>query len=958
MSRSSRPSSLPQSLSQPTHPKRNPMSVARPLMIALLFCLTSLAAMPMAQAQVENVIKPSGDGFTIRLPTDNAADGADGCGIESDPSVIAGGELPAMSDDPFGCQADYVTVTPVSQGLRVHFHQPLPASIPGIFDQGAPLTDLYISGAGDSDGDGYSDEMELLTYMSNPFNPKSTPRDIDGDGLLFYTEEMSAGQCTAAGGSYSFGECTVDQETDCPRHDPGKSCDPFNWNSDGASAVPGSTDTQNDKNDPFPTDSTNRDADGDGVTNASDNCPSNGNADQANMDGDSLGDVCDSDRDGDGIANGSDPCPSDATNSCPLSGPDGCLNDPSSYCFGQTPVCPSDLNFGDPIPAVLPSGPCTPDTNVEPAYIFTGKPRYCDPTDSENGILGPAFPVLDFGFGALNGLPAPVGDGSGTPAAPTDQMLACLPDPPGGVDPCMLGPQPAICGPIPGGPDPCMFGPQPVICGPVPGVDPCIAGPQPIICGPTPPTPESAADRRDPWDVDGDGTRQEPNGQADAVELRFGYADLDEGADSPFDTNEDYEESGATPVGATVVLFGPQQTGTPKPAVRIHLGDVGASTQAVEYLVVESTIAQAGLKTYLCVYGVGTEMRVALAGSSFNPSSANPCGPNDTVGSLLTDAGVPVIQDANRDQVPEGYAYPDVMSADCAMDPAIGIVPDPTSCPYTDYSPLGIPSDPCTLAAEICAALDDPCALAPVPVVCGGESPLPCDPTVDPTTCVPADPGVLPCDPTVDPTTCVPADDPCADPTLAGSPACGGAPPCDPTTEADPTVCLDPCAVDPIGLFADFCTPAEEPCPGAANEPNGDEDIDDVCNEDDECPGTATGVEVEDNGCPAPPPEPSEPCAVDDVMSFPDWPFCAEMPCDVEGDPASCVPADPGVIADLVGAVLPPCSETGPEDDPSGLGLYACSEPEDSTVLQDFASALGIDWPGLRIGFRTAVFQV
>ena len=52
------------------------------------------------------------------------------------------------------------------------------------------------------------------------------------------------------------------------------------------------------------------DGDGDGIADASDNCPSVSNANQANLDGDALGDACDPDKDGDGVANATDNCES------------------------------------------------------------------------------------------------------------------------------------------------------------------------------------------------------------------------------------------------------------------------------------------------------------------------------------------------------------------------------------------------------------------------------------------------------------------------------------------------------------------------------------------------------------------------------------------------------------------------------------------------------------------------
>ena len=56
------------------------------------------------------------------------------------------------------------------------------------------------------------------------------------------------------------------------------------------------------------------DGDGDGVPDSADNCLATANPGQANLDGDALGDTCDSDIDGDGLANGGDCAPIDPLN--------------------------------------------------------------------------------------------------------------------------------------------------------------------------------------------------------------------------------------------------------------------------------------------------------------------------------------------------------------------------------------------------------------------------------------------------------------------------------------------------------------------------------------------------------------------------------------------------------------------------------------------------------------------
>jgi len=56
------------------------------------------------------------------------------------------------------------------------------------------------------------------------------------------------------------------------------------------------------------------DDDNDGILDIDDNCPFTANPDQADFDGDGIGDICDDDIDNDGLANASDTCPSTPLN--------------------------------------------------------------------------------------------------------------------------------------------------------------------------------------------------------------------------------------------------------------------------------------------------------------------------------------------------------------------------------------------------------------------------------------------------------------------------------------------------------------------------------------------------------------------------------------------------------------------------------------------------------------------
>ncbi len=151
----------------------------------------------------------------------------------------------------------------------------------------------------------------------NPLDP-----DVDGDGVPFSVENQRGcnhlSRDTDADGMPDGFE--VRYELQCNVKDGGADKD-----SDGVSNLdeyrdrtdPTDADTDNDgltdgEERAAGTSPTNPDSDGDGVTDAPDNCRLVPNPDQANSDGDTLGDACDTDADGDGSPDLNDNCPADA----------------------------------------------------------------------------------------------------------------------------------------------------------------------------------------------------------------------------------------------------------------------------------------------------------------------------------------------------------------------------------------------------------------------------------------------------------------------------------------------------------------------------------------------------------------------------------------------------------------------------------------------------------------------
>jgi len=104
------------------------------------------------------------------------------------------------------------------------------------------------------------------------------------------------------------------------------------------------------------------DGDGDGIFDVFDNCPASANLDQANMDGDELGNVCDPDRDGDGVLDVNDSFPEDPAettdtdldgmgdNRDPDDDNDG-IPDRIEGEFGLDPLDPTDAT-GDPLDSI------------------------------------------------------------------------------------------------------------------------------------------------------------------------------------------------------------------------------------------------------------------------------------------------------------------------------------------------------------------------------------------------------------------------------------------------------------------------------------------------------------------------------------------------------------------------------------------------------------------------------
>lgn len=175
------------------------------------------------------------------------------------------------------------------------------------------------------------------------------------------------------------------------------------------------------------------DPDGDGISNSSDNCDLVSNSDQADLDGDGLGDACDQDDDNDGVFDSSDECPLVAgiANGCLDADGDG-IGDPFDNCsqpnpgqedsngdsigdacqdqdsdsvldpFDQCPTIPGSLN-GCP-DADGDNSSVNVDCDDSDSRIFPGAPELDDGKDNDcNGIVDDGLDTDSDGFTPIFG---------------------------------------------------------------------------------------------------------------------------------------------------------------------------------------------------------------------------------------------------------------------------------------------------------------------------------------------------------------------------------------------------------------------------------------------------------------------------------------------------------------------------------------------------------------------------
>jgi hypothetical protein len=265
------------------------------------------------------------DLFELVVGTDPSKADTDGDGL-SDTAEI-------------GAQAINAYIATIRDGYGDNADPTSIASQPDVEALKATFTSIYLISdprKADTDGDDLSDGDEVNRWSTNPLDDDEdgdglsdlfelvvgtdpSKADTDGDGLSDATEiGAQAINSYIATIREGYGD-NVDPSSIASQADVEAlqtafepiylNSDPREIDTDGG----GINDDEEGTNGTNPLDPSDdiKDSDNDGVADDTDNCPAVANADQANLDGDTAGDLCDADIDGDGIANDEDLSPTD-----------------------------------------------------------------------------------------------------------------------------------------------------------------------------------------------------------------------------------------------------------------------------------------------------------------------------------------------------------------------------------------------------------------------------------------------------------------------------------------------------------------------------------------------------------------------------------------------------------------------------------------------------------------------
>ena len=151
------------------------------------------------------------------------------------------------------------------------------------------------------------------------------------------------------------------------------------------------------------------DTDSDGIADYLDNCPAIANGvnedNQANLDGDALGDACDDDRDGDGALNASDAFPDDAAET----------TDTDSDTVGDNADnCPSDANTNQlDSDNDLLGNACDPDRDGDGILNTVEIAVGTDPDDNSDGDAAELLVLQGLNGGSGDAVSVPAVGGLG-----------------------------------------------------------------------------------------------------------------------------------------------------------------------------------------------------------------------------------------------------------------------------------------------------------------------------------------------------------------------------------------------------------------------------------------------------------------------------------------------------------------------------------------------------------------